>query len=417
MARATVKKLLSHYMSSEAYWYVPRAFWPYASQPEGIPGFHEFVRLLAERQEWGRAADIKILEKLRHGGFLRETLDEAEDYHVHYRNRRNFAKKLGLIKLSEHGRVTLTEVGNAFAQSKEVRWPQILEHQLIKWQFSNPALPSTYDSFQIFPYIFVLSVLSEVQGNYITLDECTLRVTLAKSQDEKDEVIEWINDFRSLSDTDKEIAHAQIDLERNYAARMITLLFGYTPALSFTANTLSIRDPDRIGLVLGRAWPRLSFKTYTTNQWDEYFGKFINTFWPLIPREKLMSRRKKAHKRYIRRESSGEHAKLKRYIIENAEALFGSGTQLVQEEYYFPSSDRANLVFRLPDRKWLTIEVEVIVPENDIVGLLQAIKYKYMLAVQERVTNNQVRTGLIAHSIHQTVKELCSKYGVKVYEI
>lgn len=417
MAHVSVKQLLSPFLKSDAYWYMPRAFWPYASQPEGIPGFHEFVKLLAGRQEWNRDADIKILEKLRGGGYLRETLDEADDYHVHYRNRINFARKLGFIKSSDHGITALTEVGNAFTQAPRVKWPQIFEHQLIKWQFTNPTLPTIYDSFQLFPYIFILSIISEVQGNYITLDECALRVSLAKNQDEKEKVIEWINDFRSLSDADKGIVHAQIDLLRAYAARMLMLLFGFTPSLSFPDNTLSIRDPDRIGLTLGRAWPRLSLKTYTATEWDEYLGKFIPTFWPLVPKERLMSHRKKAHKKYVRREGSSEHTKLKRYVIENAEVLFGLGTKLVQEEYYFPSGDRANLLFRLPDRRWLAIEVEVNVPENDIVGLLQAIKYKYMCAVQERLGFDQICAALVAHSIHQTVKELCSRYGVEVYEV
>jgi hypothetical protein len=414
---ADVKKLLSPFLKSDTYWYIPRAFWPYASQPEGIPGFHEFIRLLPERQRWGRDADIEILDKLRSNGFLRETLDEADDYHVHYRNRVNFARKMGLIKSSGREGVTLTEVGNAFAQASEARWLEIFEHQLIKWQFTNPTLPEAYNSFQLFPYIFTLSVISEVQGNFITLDELVLRVSLSKNQAEKEEVIKWIDDFRSLSDTDRELAHSQIDLLRHYAGRMVMLMFAYTPSLSFLNNTLTIRDPDRIGLILGRAWPRLTFKTYTPTEWDSFFGEFNPVFWPLVPKARVMKQRKRQYKKYVRREGSVEHKNLKQYVIENAETLFGLGTRLVQEEYYFPSSDRANLVFILPDGRWLTVEVEVNVPENDIVGLLQAIKYKYMCAVQERLNFDQIRTALIAHSVHQTVKGLCSRYGVEVYEV
>jgi len=411
---ASVKKLLAPFLKSNTYWYIPRAFWPYASEPEGIPNFHEFMRLLTKRQKWDRKGDIKILESLRSKGFLPDTLDQAEDYHVHYRNRINFAKKLGFIKPS--GRA-LTNVGGFFAKAPETRWPEIFEHQLIKWQFTNPTLPKDYDVFRLFPYIFTLSVISEVEGNFITLDEFVLRVSLSQNQAEKDEVIEWISNFRSLSDTDRETMRSQINLVRQYAGRMLTLLFGYTPSLGFHDNILTISDLDRIAFVLGRAQPHLTLRTYTPNAWDKYFGSFDSTFWPLIPRARVIKQRKRQYKRYVKREGSSEHSALKRYVIDNAEALFGSGTKLFQEEYYFPSSDKANLAFILPDGKWLTVEVEVDVPPNDIVGLLQAIKYKYMCAVQERLKFDQIRTALVAHSVDQTIKDMCSIYDVEVYEV
>jgi hypothetical protein len=417
MAKATVKQLLAPFLSRTSYWYIPRAFWPYSKQPEGIPGFHEFIRLFSTRTRWNKRSDIKILDGLRSEGFLPSTLDEAEDYHVHYRNRINFAKKLGFVNSSKTEKPAITEVGKVFVRSNEAKWPQIFEHQLIKWQLSNPTLPEHFKSFKIFPFIFTLTVLSEVQGNYITLDECTLRLSISRSHDEKDSVVQWIKDFRNLPDREKEIVRSKIDLQRTYASRMLFLLFGFTPGLNFSDNTLSINDPDRVALVIGRAWPRLILKKYSISSWDKYFGNFTNTYWPLIPKEKTVNYRKKLHQQYQRREGSSEHAKLKRYIIENAESLFGTGTQLVQEEYYFSSGDRANLLFRLPDRTWFAIEVELNIQENDITGLLQAIKYKYMCAVQEGVDFSQVSCALIAHNIHISIKDMSSRYGVKIYEI
>ena len=111
------------------------------------------------------------------------------------------------------------------------------------------------------------------------------------------------------------------------------------------------------------------------------------------------------------------HKTVKRYLIENAEALFGKGANLFEEEYSYASGDSANLVFHLPPDKYVAVEVEVDVGKDDIAGLLQAIKYKYMFAVQERLLIDKVEGMLVARSLHPSVKAWCSQYGIDYKEV
>lgn len=414
----SLRDLLKPFNTSELYWYWPRAFFPYSKEPEGLPGFHQFMQLVAELQHspsWTKEDEESILDRLRLSGAMRLDLDAADDYHVHYRNRVNFAKKLGFLVSVDGRRLQCTETGEFFVKAPQSRWPEVFEHQLIKWQFTNPALPPQYNEFTIFPYIFTLSILSELPGNFLTLDEFVLRISLARDHTQKDDIIKWVERYRAAPTADRESARTQIDLLRTYAARVLMLLFAYTPSLSFVDNTLAVIDPDRAGLILGKCSPRLAWRSYTAVKWDTHFGKFTPAFWPLI-RPKLWQRRK-AYKKYTRREGTSEHNRLKHYLIDNAPAIFGPGVRLVEEEYYFPSSDRANLAFIFPDGRWLTVEVEVNIPQGDIVGLLQAIKYKYMCAVQEGLAFDQVRTALVAHTIPDGIKDTCARYGVETFEL
>jgi len=414
----SLRDLLKLFYKSDLYWYWPRAFFPYPRETEGLPGFHQFMQLIAKLEQspsWTRQDEESILDHLRLSGAMRLDLDAADDYHVHYRNRVNFAKKLGFLASVDGKRLRCTETGEFFVRTPQARWPEIFEHQLIKWQFTNPTFPPQYDEFRIFPYVFTLSILSELPGKFLTLDEFVLRVSLARDHTEKDDVIRWVEQFRALPDADRESARAQIDLLRNYAARVLMLLFACTPSLSFVDNTLALSDAERAGLILGKCWPRLAWRPYTEVEWEIHFGKFSTAFWPLI-RPRLW-RRRKAYKKYTRREGTSEHNRLKYYLIDNAVAIFGPGVRLVEEEYYFPSSDRANLAFIFPDGRWLTVEVEVNIPEGDIVGVLQAIKYKYMCAVQESLAFDQVRTALVANTIPQGIKDICARYGVETFEL
>lgn len=416
----TLDKLLLPFNNAKAYWYlVPRAFWPYPDKAEGIPGFHRFLEVLIQHQEqektWAHDSEMEVLIMLEDEG-ITPRWEEQEDFHAHFRNRVNFAKKMGLAISGADRPLTLTSIGEHFLNSPSERWSEIFEHQLIRLQFTNPSMTSRYDSFHIFPYIFTISLLLNVEGNSLTLEEFTLRVILAQVQNEQQQVIKWIEDFRALAEGEKASAKSVLDLNHSYSSRMILLLFAYSPVMDFSNEVLSIRDKDRARYILAKCWPHLVYTDYPNlESWEVKFGNFDSTFWPLV--SPVAKARRQTHQNYVRREESDAHKGIKRYLIENAEALFGKGASLFEEEYLYASGDSANLVFYLPPDKYLAVEVEVDVGQDDIAGLLQAIKYKYMFAVQENLLMEQVKGMLVARSLHPSIKARCSQYGVDSMEI
>ncbi|MBI4266853.1 MAG: AlwI family type II restriction endonuclease [Chloroflexi bacterium] len=320
---------------------------------------------------WNRDNEMEVLIMLEAENIIPKWEDQ-EDFHVHFRNRVNFTKKMGFAVAGEDRPIRLTQVGEQFLTSPDRNWPEIFEHQLIRLQFTNPAMPAKYDSFHLFPYIFTLSLLLDVEGNSITFEEFILRVIISQKQEEQQKVLEWLDDFRALPESDKASAKTLIDLNHTYASRMLLLLFAYSPAISFSNEVLSLKDRDRARYILAKCWPHLVYTAYPDLQsWEASYGEFDSDFWPLYP--PMAKKRQLVHRQYVKREEGDAHKKIKRYLIENAEIIFGKGASLFEEEYLYASGDSANLVFSLLPDKFVTVEVEVDVGDGDIAGLLQAI--------------------------------------------
>jgi hypothetical protein len=111
-----------------------------------------------------------------------------------------------------------------------------------------------------------------------------------------------------------------------------------------------------------------------------------------------------------------EHKLLKEKVINQ---LKKTGWRFIAYEQPFDEvlGDRADVVFRHPDGNWLVVEVKPVVGSNERTGLLQALKYKYMLAVALDLNPECVKTMLCSRSIVADVKKLAGYYGVEVMEI
>ena len=115
------------------------------------------------------------------------------------------------------------------------------------------------------------------------------------------------------------------------------------------------------------------------------------------------------------REESREHKRLKEHLARKPESL-EEGLEFLEEEHFFVTGDRADLLFRDRYGRFVVVEVEREVGRDDLAGLLQAIKYKCMLAVEKDVPFNEVRAFLVAYKIDPTVKKVCEKYQVATKE-
>lgn len=120
---------------------------------------------------------------------------------------------------------------------------------------------------------------------------------------------------------------------------------------------------------------------------------------------------------YQSHEEGYAHRTLKEAVAENPRRHLGEALTLVQIEYPFPTNDRADVLFFDQAGRFVVVEVEVDVGARDFPGLLQALKYKHMLAMITSVPAAKVRGMLVARSIASAMKERARDYDVECREV
>jgi len=114
---------------------------------------------------------------------------------------------------------------------------------------------------------------------------------------------------------------------------------------------------------------------------------------------------------------SKEHRVFKEFVASNPSAILGEqGLETIKMEYPFITGDRADIVLKDAFGRMIGAEIEISV-EDQITGILQAIKYRYMLALVEERKNYETRAFLIAKSISRKMREICDEYEVECFEV
>jgi hypothetical protein len=124
-----------------------------------------------------------------------------------------------------------------------------------------------------------------------------------------------------------------------------------------------------------------------------------------------------AYRAYRQMEEGALHQKLKRAVADSPEEHLGEPLRLIKVEYQFPTNDRADILFADSQNRLVAVEVEVDVGPLDVSGLLQAVKYKHMLAVLYRLRPTDVRGILVARTVHGVMKDRAQRYGIEVHEV
>ncbi|NQT74275.1 MAG: DUF91 domain-containing protein [Chloroflexi bacterium] len=173
---------------------------------------------------------------------------------------------------------------------------------------------------------------------------------------------------------------------------------------------------------------------YSSNNLLKGFGDYHSglkkleedEFWELVrifknrPRKMATIRKAKKHPQKVSSGKSGgesdEHLNLKQYIASDPEKVLGeSGLKTIKVEYEFPTGDRADIALEDSMGRIIGLEVELSVDKGQLEGILQAIKYRYMLALMEERKYYETRSFLVAHSIHNEMKKICDKYKVEYF--
>lgn len=108
------------------------------------------------------------------------------------------------------------------------------------------------------------------------------------------------------------------------------------------------------------------------------------------------------------------HLALKNRIAQNPSALLSElGLVHYETELPFATNDRVDIVLKDKFGRFVAVEVEVDCDASEEAGPLQCMKYRAMLSYVFGIPVEEVRTSLVAHSIHADLKERCKRHGIK----
>jgi hypothetical protein len=115
---------------------------------------------------------------------------------------------------------------------------------------------------------------------------------------------------------------------------------------------------------------------------------------------------------------SKEHRLLKEYVASApASVLEETGLRTLKIEYGFITGDRADIVMEDEIGRIIATEVKVSVSDDQFEGILQAIKYRFMLEFMTDRNPGESRAFLIAYNISPSVIERCERYSVECHAI
>lgn len=93
------------------------------------------------------------------------------------------------------------------------------------------------------------------------------------------------------------------------------------------------------------------------------------------------------------------------------------GLRTVTVERALDTGDRPDIVLEDALGRPVGVEVEVDVRAGDLVGALQAAKYRALLAFLSDRPHFEARGFLVAYSISRDVRERCERYGINAIEV
>jgi hypothetical protein len=109
-----------------------------------------------------------------------------------------------------------------------------------------------------------------------------------------------------------------------------------------------------------------------------------------------------------------EHLALKNRIAADPAAVLNErGLELWNMEWGLPTGDRIDIVLKDAFGRFVAVEVEVDCDAREMAGPLQCMKYRAMLSYYFNHPIEEVRTFLVAHTIHPVVRERGIKYEIE----
>lgn len=350
------------------------------------------------------------------------------DIAANARNFKNMFSKLGLAWMEKKGGIFITSTGERFIEDipegqVEDRIREIMERQATKWQLKNPTAPKRYDDLRIFPFIFLLELLSFKEIKFISRLEYALIVSRAKSMDELEYIHSELLRFRSLTDEQKKSLKKDVGrIKRKRRNLFEEILDSASKELSFFSSTLSFRYGKKDGepfLFLFNEKQakrtlheikvdKVTFIDFEQKEdWFNYFGE-----WENVPTQKnaveylLSTGRKKDVEKIVELEENEPFIEQTKQAIQeyHVEEFYTKNLNLLElnlrlyvNEYgrkgrqYPTEVGRIDLLCLTPDGQFVVIEFKKAKTSDKIVGQI----FRYMGWVRINLSKKRTVRGII----------------------
>ena len=199
-SRALIARIQSDAASPD-YWYVPKGK---SIDSKNWPLIADHLRILDKFRTvpWSQAQPLYVAELLKEG-FVDPYKDHKEGFSGVGRMQIPVWRILGLAWVNQKGVPEVTEVGKAFiaAKTEGVR-RELLSTQVHRYQFWNPSSHAHFSSFQTFPMLGLYKLLQQTDW-HLDWDEFHLFGTRTRSFNDADDLVDLIEDWRTLSAKEK----------------------------------------------------------------------------------------------------------------------------------------------------------------------------------------------------------------------
>lgn len=156
--------------------------------------------------KWNRETQDRLLSRLRKENILDPYKPDGrlEDRTALVRIWKIMAEWLGLLWVRDEMEIIVTDAGLELITTKNPL--QVIEGQIAKMQYPNPILEVPYgDDFgRLVPHLFLLQVLRKC-GYSISSEEYELFVNLARTHEDLDRIVAYVEFWRDLGGADREL--------------------------------------------------------------------------------------------------------------------------------------------------------------------------------------------------------------------
>jgi len=293
---------LKEYSESTTYWYVPKAR---VLNHENVEVMSEILKVIFEEfleSIWNVETQERILNHFIEVDIVRPSRPDGTqaDRAALIRIWKKLLETLGLLWVQDDKEIVITDAALDLLSGQAEEKRQVIERQVIKYQYPNPSLSGLYaEKFTgILPHIFLLQVLMKCD-NRITSIEYELSVNLAQSQDDINRIVKYIHSWRDINEqkqqailknvqdivmkeeaTDTEISEDIEPEEERTRFKRIHLNASYQkPFFTFPSNIevdegdIVCRAPEKVNEFLSKEIPSLKITKFRTlEDWFAYFG-------------------------------------------------------------------------------------------------------------------------------------------------
>lgn len=198
---------LDEYAKCRTYWYVPK--WRHLSK-ENVIVIKTILQLFFDsflESDWSRDAQDRILKTLVKRNIVEPYKPKGTkpDRTALVRIIVVLLETLGLMRIDERNKLTITDAGLDLLSASEENTEEIIYKQVAKYQYPNPLMSVQYANrfTGILPHLFLLQVLSECDYEIDSI-EFALFLNLAVDQNDLARIVRYIRHWRSLTVIEKE---------------------------------------------------------------------------------------------------------------------------------------------------------------------------------------------------------------------